>query len=180
MPRFEISPCSRARKLRRVGPSVAERERVEEILLRRQHEAAELDEVDAVVAVVVVRIAEQPAGAAGDGSGGLGRDVLGREQIGVPGHRADDQVFEAALGRVGGHASTGSSSSTSGSSARLDVDLVERLRLVDLVRQPRRGFADVELAGDDVGDQAGAVLAEQSDLAAALGGSLVSVAHLTR
>ncbi len=35
------------------------------------------------------------------------------------------------------------------------------LRLVGLVGQPRRRLAHVELAGDDVGDQAGAVLAEE-------------------
>ena len=87
-----------------------------------------------VLAVVVVRVAEQPAGAAGDGSGGLGRDVLGREQVDVPGHRADDQVFEAALARVGGHTSTGfKASSTSAVVVRLKASaVVERLQLIGI------------------------------------------------
>ena len=115
-----------------------------------------------------MRVAEQPAGAAGDWRGGLGRDVLGREQVGVPSHRADDQVFEAAFARVGGHASTGSSvfafglvrprsasisSSGSGSSASSGSCAAH--------------LAHVELAGDNIRDQASAVLAKQLDLIAA-------------
>ena len=45
------------------------------------------------------------------------------------------------------------------------VELVERLGSSSLVGQPSRRVAHVELAGDDVGDQARAVLAEEVDLA---------------
>ena len=38
---------------------------------------------------------------------------------------------------------------------------LDRLRLLGHVRQPRRRLAYVELAGDDVGDEAGAVLARR-------------------
>src|SRR4051794_13916579 len=39
--------------------------------------------------------------------------------------------------------------------------LVERLRLLGFLRQTHRRFAYVELSGDDIGDQAGAVFSEK-------------------
>ena len=42
------------------------------------------------------------------------------------------------------------------------VNIIGRL---GLIRQPRRRLAHIELAGDHVGDQAGAVLAEERDFA---------------
>src|SRR5690606_9154013 len=57
----------------------------------------------------------------------------------------------------------------------LGLDLVDRLTVLDLVRQPRRRLAHVELAGDDVGDQAGAVLAEEVDLTTSAVNSLLKI-----
>ena len=57
-----ISPCSRARNFcARVGPVVAQVERLDQVGLRGAQEGAELDEIDAVFAVVVLRIAADPA-----------------------------------------------------------------------------------------------------------------------
>src|SRR4051794_1718984 len=72
------------------GPVVVELQCVDQMLLRGAEKAAELDEIDAVFAVVVRRIAEEPTGAAGDGNGGLGGDMRGDEDVGTPCHRADD------------------------------------------------------------------------------------------
>ena len=49
-----------------------------------------------------------------------------------------------------------------GASVRLN--LLEWLALLHLLRQPRRRLAHVKLAGDHIGDQAGAVFAEEADL----------------
>lgn len=66
------------------GARRVEREGVGELRLGGAEEAAELDEVDAVLAVVVGRVAEEPAGAAGDGERGVGGDVGGERRSGRP------------------------------------------------------------------------------------------------
>ena len=66
-PRLPISFARRARNWRRVGRVRLERELLDELGLRGLQEATELDEVDAGAAVVVPRVAEQPAGAASTG-----------------------------------------------------------------------------------------------------------------
>ena len=115
-------------------------------------EAAQLDEIDAVVAVVVLRVAEQPASTAGDRDRGLGGGVLWREEIGMPGHRTDDQVFEAAF-VVSVVTPRPPPSPPDRTPRLLEVHLAKHMRFVDLVRQPGGSFTHVEFAGDDVGDQ---------------------------
>jgi hypothetical protein len=70
-----------------------------------EQEAAELRQVDAVFAVVVSRIAEQPARAARDRDRDRAvRHRVGRgELVGAPGHRPHEDGLEVLLGRVGGH-----------------------------------------------------------------------------
>ena len=140
MPRLVISPCRRARNLRRVGPSVP-RSSASTRSSAASPGSRELDEVDAVLAVVVVRIAE-PAGAAGDGSGGLGRRRA-RAQSRCARSSADDQVFEAALARVGRHASDLLQVFDFGSCSQGRSRRAAPPR--HLVRQVRRRFAHVEL-----------------------------------
>ena len=61
VPRLEISPCRRARNFCRVGPILAEGQQLGDVRLGRVEECGELDEVHAVVAVVVARVAAYPA-----------------------------------------------------------------------------------------------------------------------
>ncbi len=51
--------------------------------------------------------------------------------------------------------------------------VVDRLGFLDLLRQPRRRLAHVELARHDVGDQPGAVLAEEGNFV--LGAALMAL-----
>ena len=90
-----------------------ERQRFDERFLGSQEKAAQLHQVDAVLAVVVVRIAENPASAASYWSSGLGRNVFGRKHVRTPGHGANDEFFEAFLARVGPHTSTSSRGASS-------------------------------------------------------------------
>ena len=70
VPCLAISPWRRARNLRRVGQSSVEAEGGGGIGLGGVEEGAELDEVDAVLAVVVVMVAGGPAYAAVGAGGG--------------------------------------------------------------------------------------------------------------
>src|SRR4051812_40343884 len=70
-------------------PVGVELQGVDQMLLRGAQKAAELDEIDAVLAIVVRCVAEQPAGSAGDGNGSLRCDVRGDQNIGASCHRAD-------------------------------------------------------------------------------------------
>ena len=81
-PRLAISPCSRARNFWRVGPVVLPRsERLcDHSGLRGRQEGAELGQIDRVLAVVVVGVAGDPAGAA------VG---TGRSATAPPGARLD-------------------------------------------------------------------------------------------
>src|SRR5579862_5705949 len=93
---------------------------LDEMLLGRHEESPQLQEVDAELPVVVIRIAQKPADAARNGNRGFGRDVCGNEDVGTPGHVTDDQLFEAALSCIRLHTSASSgavSSSLAGSSA---------------------------------------------------------------
>ena len=58
---------------------------------------AELDEVDAVLAVVIVMVAGGPAGAA-VGAGGFADGAAGGRVAGVAGEGLADEAFEAAFG----------------------------------------------------------------------------------
>src|SRR2546430_8473739 len=98
VPRLLISPCKRARNLRRVGPSWLEVERLGRLGLRLQQESGDLRQVHAVLAVVVVGVAADPAGAGGGRP--LGR-LAGQQRVaGVASQRRADQPFEAALAGV--------------------------------------------------------------------------------
>ena len=93
-PRQELAPS---------GAVLAEVERLADVGLGRAQEGRELGEIDAVLAVVVARIAADPARAVGrrplaDGVGRAGARIAGRA-----GQRRADQAFETALGGVGGH-----------------------------------------------------------------------------
>ena len=151
---------------------LAEVERLGRLRLRRPQERRELREVDAVLAVVVLGRAADPAGAA------VGRRALADRAVPIGAGRTASPVIAAhdqalrgrarwcrwsRLGLLGHGVEV--SSSVSSSSLRERIGVVERLRLIGLVRQPRRRLAHVELAGDHVGDQAGAVLAEEGDFA---------------
>ena len=63
----------------------------------------QLDEVYGVLPVVMVGVAEQPAGAASDRRRRLRCRVRGRQNIGATSHRSDDQRFETAFAGVGLH-----------------------------------------------------------------------------
>ena len=83
-------------------------------------------------------------------------------RLGRQGAQAVDERDALALG----HASASSGlrrRRPPSSSVAISASFVERLRLLDLLRQLRRRLAHVELAGDHVGDQAGAVFAEERD-----------------
>jgi hypothetical protein len=73
-----------------VGPSVSSAKISTSSGWVARQEAAELHQVDAVLAVVVGRIAEQPAGAAGHGHGAVRRGVGRRQQVREAGHRPHD------------------------------------------------------------------------------------------
>ena len=97
VPRLVTSPWRRARNLRRVGQSSSRRRAGAESRLGGVEEGAELDEVDAVLAVVVVVVAGGPADAA-VGSGGLADGAAGGGIAGVAGEGLADEAFEAAFG----------------------------------------------------------------------------------
>jgi len=92
-----------SQKLAACRPIGPEAQRLDERLLRREKETAELNEVDAVLAVVLRGVTKDPAGATGDRGRGLCRDVLRREHVRAPGHGADDEFLEAFLAGIGGH-----------------------------------------------------------------------------
>ena len=71
VPRLLISPCRRARNLRRVGPSFREPEGGRGFRLGGVEECPELGEVDAVLSVVVVTVAGGPADATVVGRSGV-------------------------------------------------------------------------------------------------------------
>ena len=57
--------------------------------------------------------------------------------------------------------------------------VVERFRFFSFVREPYRRLAHIQLAGDDVGNQTGAVFAEEGDFTCSGGTSLVELCYLT-
>lgn len=71
--------------------------------LGRTQEGAELNEVDAVLAIVGRRVKEQPAGATRDRGCAVGRRMGRREKVGGAGHRAHHVRLEALLRCVGGY-----------------------------------------------------------------------------
>ncbi len=153
----ELAPCRAV---------LAEVERLGRLGLRLPQESGELRQVHAVLAVVVVGIAADPANSVGGRP--LAHLVGLRRVARVAGQRRADQPFEAALAGVGVHALVllGDGVEVVGRvfvGVAQGLRLVERLRLLDFVRQPRRHLAHVQLAGDHVGDQAGAVFAEEGD-----------------
>ena len=103
VPRLVISPSSRARNLRRVGPSSAEVERAHYARLSGSQKRGKLRQVDAILPIVVVKVAWAPAYAApGRGRHSDSRPFWGL--AGVASQRGADQAFEAAFGGVRGHA----------------------------------------------------------------------------
>ncbi len=93
-PRQELAPR---------GPVLAEVERLGDLGLRLAQEGRELGEVDAIIAVVVVRIAADPAPAVGGRPLAHGVARGSARIAGRAGQRRADQPLEAAFGGVGGH-----------------------------------------------------------------------------
>src|SRR5688500_3217733 len=69
---------------------------LQDLVLGCHEEAAQLNEIDAVLTVIVARVTEQPAGAAGHRRRGLGCDVRRDEDVRASAHTADDQLLETA------------------------------------------------------------------------------------
>ena len=90
---------------------LGERERFGRLGLGCAQEGRELGEVNAVLTVVVVRIAAGPAHAAVTG-GRLRHGAARRGLAGMTAQCGADEAFEAALGRVGRHASISSRAPT--------------------------------------------------------------------
>ena len=151
---------------------VGHRQLLERLGLGGAQEGEELRHVERVGAVVVLRAAGGVAGAA-VGRRPLGDRVRDDGETVRAGHVPHDERFEALLAGVGGHTAA-SSSAASVSSLRSVVvlDGVERR----FVGQPRRRLAHIELAGHHVGDEAGAVFAEEFDLAFEAGDGGVELA----
>ena len=147
-----ISPCSRARNFRRVGPSLVEVERLGHLRLRRPQEGRELDEVDAVLAVVALgptsgpAAARRPGGPAAPHRPRLGHPLrVERPRVArVPGQSRADQPLEPLLGRVRGRhgryctpdGPAGQAPIRQPSSKRLAAESTERQQLAE--RQPSR------------------------------------------
>ena len=101
-PRWLICFSSRARNARRVGPSID----LHGFSYRRLgglQKPLQLHKIEAEAAVVLARIAQQPAGAATHRHSGRGALVGWLQQVGAPGHGAGDQRFQALLAGIGGH-----------------------------------------------------------------------------
>ena len=121
-----------------------------------------LDEVDRVLAVVVVWAALDPVPVAVR-SGRLGYPAAGDRCH--TRHRRDNQPFEAKFARIRGHVAT-SSSSVANSVSRHVVDLDDVFEICGVdFGQVGRHFPDVELTSDHIRDEACTVFAEQLDLA---------------
>ena len=103
MPRLPISPRGGRETCGGWGAVLLEAESGGGVRLRGVEEGAELDQVDAVLTVVVVMIARGPADAA-VGGGTFPDGAAGRGIAWVTGQGLADEAFEAALGQVGGHA----------------------------------------------------------------------------
>ncbi|WP_399253919.1 hypothetical protein [Synechococcus sp. CS-1326] len=68
-----------------------------------QQETAQLHQIDAVVAVVMGGISQQPTGATSHRHAGFGGHVGRHQHIGAAGHGPQDQRLQALFGGVGGH-----------------------------------------------------------------------------
>ena len=84
-------------------PVLVERERLGDLGLGgMRRNAAELGEIDAILAVVVAMVAGAPADPA-IGSARLHERACRRRVAGMPGERRADQALEALLARIGRH-----------------------------------------------------------------------------
>ena len=147
--------------------SVFQAEPLERLRLRVDEEGQQLRQIDRVLTVVVVGGTTDPAGPTGGGCGVAFRTVAPTR------HRRDcrsGRCRSAVRGRVRWCRSSHlgllwhSVEVVGGLVLAIGegIGLVERFRFFDLVRQPRRRLAHVELPGDHVGDQAGAVFARRA------------------
>src|SRR4051812_34982721 len=79
----------KARKEVAAGRAIdIELDRVDQVLLGREKESAQLSQVDAKLALVVARVTEEPPSPAGYGRGRFGGHVLRRQHISASRHRA--------------------------------------------------------------------------------------------
>lgn len=85
------------------GPIHGDRHGFGDLGLGGLQKTLQLHQIQAVAAVVMAGIAQQPARAATHGHGGW-RGLVGRlQQVDAPGHGAGDQRFQALFAGVGGH-----------------------------------------------------------------------------
>jgi hypothetical protein len=89
------------------GPIYGDRHGFGDLRLSGLQKTLQLHQINAVAAVVVSRLAQQPTGSATHRHSGW-RGLVGRlQQVGAPGHGAGDQRFQSLFAGVRGHGGRG-------------------------------------------------------------------------
>ena len=96
-------PLQSRQELAAGGTIDLQRQAIEGIGLGGHQEAAQLNEIDAVVAVVMGGISQQPTGATSHRHTGFGGGMGGHKNIGTAGHGPHDQSLQALFAGVAGH-----------------------------------------------------------------------------